>query len=72
MSSCSFVARDNSEKSLCVRVTAFIFIYLLMYREVNLDNPITNDSNTIVFSPKSLQTLVARCNTVWKWIGTAF
>ena len=29
MSSCSFVARNNSEKSLCVRVTAFIFICLL-------------------------------------------
>ena len=34
MSSCSFVARNNSEKSLCVRVTAFIFICLLMYREI--------------------------------------
>jgi len=38
MSSCSFVARNNSEKSLCVRVTAFIFNCLLMYWEVNSQN----------------------------------
>ena len=33
---CVSTLKSSSEKSLCVRVTAFIFICLLMYRQVML------------------------------------